>query len=106
MYINPNPGDLELVGIVYTISLEGREVVKGVGRDFPVIEGYTQEDVVITASVQLLSGLRLLTDLMRGPQESFEYAFDAKLDLGGLRPSIRVSETGRIDLAGGPASPR
>lgn len=104
--INPNPQDLELVGIVYSIELDGREIVKGVGRDFPVIEGYTQEDVTITASVQLLSGLRLVSDMMRKQQGDLEYAFKAKLDLGGLAPSIRVSETGRLDLAGGLASPR
>ena len=46
--LNPNPHDLELVGIVYTISLEGQELIKGVGKDFPVIEGYSQEDVTLT----------------------------------------------------------
>jgi len=40
--INPNPTDLVLDGIVYTISLEDTEVIKGVGRDFPVIEAYTR----------------------------------------------------------------
>ena len=104
--INPNPQDLELVGIVYSIELGGREVVKGVGKDFPVIEGYSQEDVTITASVQLLSGLRLVTDMMGEQRDDLEYAFNAKLDLGGLAPSIRVSEKGRLDLAGGLSSPR
>jgi len=104
--INPNPQDLELVGIVYSIELDGREIVKGVGKDFPVIEGYSQEDVTITASVQLLSGLRLITDMMGEQRNDLEYAFNAKLDLGGLAPSIRVSEKGRLDFAGGLTSPR
>ena len=104
--INPNPQDLELVGIVYSIELDGREIVKGVGKDFPVIEGYSQEDVTITASVQLLSGLRLVTDMMGEQRNDLEYAFNAKLDLGGLAPPIRVSETGRLDFASGLPSPR
>lgn len=104
--INPNPQDLALVGIVYSIELDGHEVVKGVGKDFPVIEGYTQEDVTITASVQLLSGLRLFTEMMGQQKSELEFAFNAKLDLGGLAPSIRVSEKGRLDLAGGLSSPR
>jgi hypothetical protein len=104
--INPNPQDLELVGIVYSIELDGREIVKGVGMDFPVIEGYSQQDVTITASVQLLSGLRLLTDWMGEQRSDLEYAFNARLDLGGLAPSVRVSERGRLDLAGGQSSPR
>ncbi|MEE4218829.1 MAG: LEA type 2 family protein [Xanthomonadales bacterium] len=103
--INPNSQDLDLQGIVYTISLEGHELVKGVGKDFPVIEAYTQEDVTLTASVQLLSGLRLVNELMRSQDPSMNYAFEAKLDLGGLYPSIRISESGEIDLAG-TSSPR
>lgn len=103
--INPNSQDLHLEGIVYTISLQGQELVKGVGKDFPVIEGYTQEDVTLTASVQVLSGLRLAGKLMRSQDPSMNYEFEAKLDLGGLYPSIRISESGEIDLAGA-SSPR
>jgi LEA14-like dessication related protein len=102
--INPNPDDLQLRGIVYTISLEGREVVKGVGKDFPTIEGYSQEDIVIVASPQLIGGLQLLADLMANRRETLDYAFEAKLDLGGMYPSIRVSEGGRFELGNG--SPR
>lgn len=103
--INPNSQDLHLEGIVYTISLEGHELLKGVGKDFPVIEGYTQEDVTLTASVQILSGLRLVNELMRSQNPSMHYEFKAKLDLGGFYPSIRISEDGEIDLAG-TSSPR
>jgi LEA14-like dessication related protein len=102
--INPNPDTLELRGIVYTVSLEGREVIKGVGKDFPPIEGYSQGDVVIVASAQLIEGLQLLADMMSTQRDTLDYAFDAKLDLGGLYPSIRVSEGGRLDL--GQGSPR
>ena len=100
--INPNPEALSLQGIVYTISLEGREVVKGVGKDFPVIEGYSQEDVVLTASVQLLSGLRLIGDLARAESPSLRYEFQAKLDLTGVYPSIRVTEEGDFSFSGSP----
>jgi LEA14-like dessication related protein len=97
--INPNPTDLVLDGIVYTISLEDTEVIKGVGRDFPVIEAYTQEDVTITASVQLLAGLRLFARLVSSKPEAIRYAFEAKLDLAGFYPSVYVSEEGQLDLA-------
>lgn len=96
--MNPNASDLELEGIVYTISLEGEEVIKGVGKDFPVIEGYTQEDVVITAGVQLFAGIKLVSNLMRSHSDSFTYEFEAKLDLAGFYPSIYVTETGEFNL--------
>lgn len=102
--INPNPDDLELRGIVYTVSLEGREVIKGVGKDFPTIGAYSQADIVIVASAQLIEGLQLLADLMATRRDALDYAFEAKLDLGGLYPAIRVSEGGRLEL--GQGSPR
>ena len=100
--INPNPTDLALDGIVYTISLEDTEVIKGVGRDFPVIEAYSQEDVTLRASVQLLAGLRLFARLVGSEPGAIRYAFDAKLDLAGFYPSVHVSEEGELDLAPAP----
>lgn len=96
--INPNSQALNLEGIVYTISLEGYELVKGVGKDFPVIEGYSEGVVTLTASANLLAGIRFVGDLMQNNGESLEYEFKAKLDLGGLYPSIKVTETGQINL--------
>ena len=99
---NPNASELNIQGIVYAIELEGHEIVKGVGRDYPVIEGYSHEDVTLVASVQLLSGLRLFADLLSGESDSLTYEFRAKLDPGGFYPAIRVSESGRLDLGGSP----
>jgi hypothetical protein len=96
--INPNSQPLNLEGIVYTVSLEGYELVKGVGKDFPAIEGYSEGEVKLTASANLLAGIRFVGDMMQSGEESLEYEFKAKLDLGGLYPSIKVREAGEINL--------
>jgi len=96
--INPNSQALKLEGIVYTVSLEGHELVKGVGKDFPVIEGYSEGEVKLTASANLLAGIRFISDMMHTQGESLEYEFKAKLDMGGVYPTIRVSEKGDINL--------
>jgi LEA14-like dessication related protein len=96
--INPNSQALNLDGIVYTISLQGYELVKGVGKDFPVIEGYSEGEVKLTASANLLAGIRFVGDMMQSKGGPVEYEFKAKLDLGGLYPSIKVRETGEINL--------
>lgn len=101
--LNPNSQDLNLEGIVYTISLNGYELVKGVGKDFPVIEGYTESAVKLTATANLLAGMRLVNNMMKSQGGSFEYEFEAKLDLGGLYPSIKIRETGDINLNGSDA---
>ena len=74
------------------------ELVKGVGKDFPLIEGYSQQDLTLSAGANLLAGIRFIGDMMQAPEESLEYVFEAKLDLQGLYPSIRVSERGNFDL--------
>jgi hypothetical protein len=96
--INPNAQPLALEGVVYTISVQGHELVKGVGKDFPVIEGYSQQDLVLTASANLLAGIRFIGDVVRSPTEELQYGFEAKLDLRGYYPSIRVSENGTFNL--------
>lgn len=94
--LNPNASDLNLAGIVYTISINGHDLVKGVGKDFPVIEGYSEETVHLTASANLLAGVRMFMDQARnnGGNAPMEYAFEAKLDLAGPYPSLRLRETG------------
>jgi hypothetical protein len=96
--INPNAQTLALAGVVYTISIQGHELVKGVGKDFPPIEGYSQQDLLLTASANLLAGIRFIGDMMQAPTDELEYRFEAKLDLQGLYPSIRVSERGTFSL--------
>jgi LEA14-like dessication related protein len=98
--INPNSQALNLDGIVYTVSLEGYELVKGVGKDFPVIEGYSEGEVKLTASANLLAGIRFVGDMMQTKGDTLKYEFKAKLDLGGLYPSIKIRETGNINLSG------
>jgi len=100
--INPNRQALNLEGVVYTIAVEGHELVKGVGKGFPTIEGYSEETLSLTASANLLAGIRFVGDMMQSSGESLDYEFKAKLDTGGLSPSIRVSERGSFNLSGSP----
>lgn len=96
--INPNREALELQGVAYTVSLEGHEIIKGVANDLPVIDGYGEGEFVLTAAANLFAGIRLITDLMRGDGDSLEFELEAKLDIGGFRPAIRVRESGEISL--------
>ena len=48
--INPNTTPLDLEGVVYSISLQGHELVKGVGKGYPQIEGYSEGNITLSAS--------------------------------------------------------
>ena len=98
--VNPNREALELVGVSYTVSLEGHELIRGVGNELPVIDAYGEGDVTLKASADLLAGVGLIRDLMSSGRDTLGYSFEAKLDPGGLRPPIRVKDSGEVSLAG------
>jgi len=98
--VNPNREALKLVGVSYTVSLEGHELIKGVGNDLPVIEGYGEGDITLNASADLFAGVGLVRELMSSQKDTLSYSFEAKLDPGALRPSIRVKDSGEVSLSG------
>ena len=97
--INPNLEPLELAGISYTISLDGHDVIQGVGNDLPVIDGYGEGSFTLTAGFNLLAGIRLFRSLMEKPGNTFDYAFEAKLDPGKFQRKIRITDRGSISLS-------
>ena len=96
--INPNRDALTLRGVAYTVSVEGRELIKGVGNDLPVIEAYGEGEFTVTAAASLFEGAMLLKDLVSGPVDKLSYEFEAKLDVGALVPAIRVKDRGEFNL--------
>lgn len=98
--LNPNPDPLRLKGAVYTISVQGRDIVKGAGKDFPVIEAYSDETITLTAQANLYAGIRLLIDLVKNKEDGLEYEFEARLDKVGFGRSIRVREKGEFGMDG------
>jgi LEA14-like dessication related protein len=98
---NPNPQALKLDGIAYTISLEGTNLVNGVTNELPTIPAYGQGDVSLSASADLLAGARVVGELLRSGKRDVDYAFEARLDLAGLLPAVRVRDAGQISLQPG-----
>ncbi|MDX1499966.1 MAG: LEA type 2 family protein [Woeseiaceae bacterium] len=95
---NPNREALKLRGVSYTVSLNDRELINGVANDLPVIEGYGQGDVILTAAPNLVAGIRFVSDLVNRPGDTVSYRLEARLDPGALFPTIRVTDSGEISL--------
>lgn len=104
--INPSRDVLELYGVVYTVSIQGYELVKGVGKGFEPVEAYSEGTITLTAQPNLLAGIRMFAQMMNQPTETLEYEFEAKLDTGGWSVPIRIREVGEFNLGGRPGSPR
>lgn len=95
---NPNSMALDVAGISYTIDLLGAELISGVSRDVPRIEGYSEEMVTLEAGVNLLQMLRLVGSLDKLNKNSVDYRFSAKIDFNGLVPTQRIEESGQFSL--------
>ncbi len=99
--VNPNRSPIHLNGVFYTLHLEGHRLFTGATNDLPDIEGFSEGSFSVNANPDLLSGLGLVADLFSRPRNGFEYAIDAKLDVGGFRRNFNVYETGLISFPGG-----
>lgn len=96
---NPNNMALNVVGLAYDLSLDGFEVVKGVGNDLPPIPAYGSENIKVQASTNLMQSFKLLSELMSRPRSSMNYSLNTKLDLGSTwLPALRLTDEGEIDL--------
>jgi LEA14-like dessication related protein len=96
---NPNLEPLELAGISYTISLDGQDLIKGVGNELPVIEGYGEGTFTVTAGFNVMAGIQLFRSLIDKDSDSFDYSFKAKLDPGAYKRKIRIADSGSISLS-------
>lgn len=94
--LNPNRDPLNIDGLYYTISLEGHKVLAGVANDLPEIGGYEEGEITIEATVDLLSGAKLIRSFLMQPVSSLHYTFNAKLDMGSFMPAMNIVEQGEI----------
>jgi LEA14-like dessication related protein len=88
--INPNNSALPLVGMSYSVEVEGNRILTGAEPNLPKIGAYETADFTIQATPDLLGGARLLQYLITNKSDSLNYLFNAKLDVGSLMPYITI----------------
>lgn len=96
--VNPNRRPLSLVGMSYSVELEGARILNGAAADLPEVPAYGSADFTVDLSPDLLGGVRLLTDLTTRQRDRLTYRFQGRLDVGGWLPDIRVEEAGEVRL--------
>lgn len=96
--INSNRSALPLQGMSYSVEVEGNRILSGAEPDLPRVEGYSSADIVIEASPDLLGSARLLNQLMSGQQQTLDYLFKARFDIGSLLPYVSIEERGEFGL--------
>lgn len=96
--VNPNRSALPLVGMSYSVEVDGNRILTGAEPNLPRIEGYGTADIIIKASPDLFGSARLINQLLTSTQSEFNYLFKAKLDVGTLMPFIHIEEKGSFGL--------
>lgn len=96
--INPNRQALPLQGMSYSVEVEGNRILSGAEPDLPRVAGYSSADIIIEASPDLLGSARLLNQLLSGQQQTLNYLFKARFDIGSLLPYVTLEERGEFGL--------
>lgn len=96
---NPNAVALPIRGMTYSLALAGVEVVQGVTGNVPEIPAYSEIELNLEATADLVGALRLLNQLVNAEsEEPMDYRLSAKIDVAGIGRTVRVEETGRVPL--------
>lgn len=97
--VNPNSKALQLNGLSYSASIEGHQLLTGASNQLPVIAAYGEGNISLTATPDLLGGIRLVQDLMQRQRGDLQYSLAIKLDIKGWPFPLTVEESGTIGVA-------
>lgn len=96
---NPNPIPLNISTITYDIRVEGESIVNGITDQISSIERYGSGQITISASPDLLTGARVIAQMLRSNRSALNYDLEAQIDIGRFLPEIKLTESGQLDLS-------
>lgn len=103
---NPNPSDLAIVGMSYSMALQGYDLLSGVSAEVPVLKAYSETPMLLELSANILELVRLAHSLRNtNVHQTVSYEFAAKLDTGRYTPAIRLKESGVVNFKAMRAQP-
>jgi len=97
--INTSRETLNIEGIVYTVELQGNEVLTGVAKDIPSIAPYSEGNVSVAGSPDLFGSFGLIKDMMSQKSGKVEYEVDVAIDIGSSYPIIHSTKSGEFSLS-------
>ena len=95
--LNPNDFDLDAKGLVISLGINDVPLLNGATADVPLVPAYGEALAKLTLSVNLVSGLRLVSRLVQRPDDPLQYRLEARLDLRSpMWKRLTVMEQGEI----------
>jgi len=96
---NTSRETLNIKGIVYTVEIQGNNVLTGVAKNIPSIAPYSEGNVSVAGSPDLFGSLGLIKDMMSQKSENMEYEVDVAIDVGSAYPIIHSTKKGEFSLS-------
>lgn len=98
--INPNKTPLNIEGLSYSATVEGKKVLSGVNGEAFNIAGYSEETLTLQAKADVISAVQLFTKLLGSDSNSKEYSLRVKMDVGSFKIPIVITKKGTFSLLG------
>lgn len=96
--VNVDSARLNISGLSYSLLLNGRKVASGVSGEMTPIPGFSESRVRLQASTNLISSLRVITDLLRDTTPTVDYELITKIHTSWWPVPIQITEQGSIGL--------
>lgn len=97
--LNPNSADLSVRGMSYSIGLAGFDVLSGATDDIPTLAAWRETPVRLVLTPDWVASFKLLEHLFRRGEQAVKYDFKATLDVGSLRPRVKLQQAGTLSLS-------
>lgn len=99
LVVNTAGTSLNISGLSYGLKMENHKLVTGVVGNLKPIPPYSEVTVRVPASANLISGLKIVSQLMKKRQHSVKYQLDVKVDRGWFSLPARVVDRGTFDFS-------
>ncbi len=96
---NPNETPLQLSGLYYELRLANIDVVNGIARNIPAIEGFSSETVRVNSAADIINSARFLAHLVNESDDVVDYKLRVKLGTQSVWKSGKLIEKeGQVPL--------
>lgn len=97
---NPNNRALPIEGVTVNLEIEGQDVAEGVNRSDKEIPPFGDDEVNLILTTNLFKGARVVLELMKSQQPTFDYAVSGSMHTGGaLSVKVPFSSEGTLDIS-------
>jgi len=81
---NPNPQNVEIEGASFNLEVAGENILSGVSYNMPTLMAYSQTNIQVQSTLNLLSLYALLTHLSQLPNQETKYKLHTELKPKGF----------------------